>query len=52
MHTRTRECGCLVNNYYMPKHLRTAKHLREMAGRENIEAVSHYQYMLLAHHLS
>ena len=33
------QCGCLVNKYYMPKHLpvRTAKHAREMEGRENIE---------------
>ena len=38
------QCGCLVNKYYMPKHLRTAKHAREMAGRENIVVVSHYQY--------
>ena len=39
------QCGCLVNKYYMPKHLRTAKHLRETEGRENIAVVSHYQYI-------
>ncbi len=39
------QCGCLVNKYYMLKHLRTAKHLREMEGRENI-VVSHYKYAL------
>ena len=38
------QCVCLVNKYYMPKHLRTAKHGREMEGRENIEVVSHYKY--------
>ena len=39
------QCGCLVNKYYMPMHLRTAKHAREMEGRENIEVVSHYKYI-------
>ena len=38
------QCGCLVNKYYMPKHLRTAKHARDMVGPENIEVVSHYKY--------
>jgi hypothetical protein len=49
------QCGCLVNTYYLPKHLRTAKHAqhlrtakhaREMEGRENIEVVSHYNILL------
>ena len=28
----------------MKKHLETAKHEREMVGRENIEVVEHYKY--------
>jgi hypothetical protein len=36
------QCGCIVNKYYMPKHLQTAKHEREMQGRQNIEVVDHY----------
>ncbi len=38
------QCGCIVNKYYMPKHLQTAKHEREMQGRENIEVFDHYKY--------
>ena len=38
------QCGCIVNRYYMKKHLETAKHEREMVGRENIEVVEHYKY--------
>ena len=38
------QCGCLVNKYYMPKHLRTAKHLREMADREHIEVAEAWRY--------
>jgi hypothetical protein len=30
----------------MPKHLQTAKHEREMQGRENNEVVEHYKYKL------
>ena len=43
--TVTCQCGCLVNKYYMEKHLRTAKHQRDIVGRENIEVVSHYKYV-------
>jgi hypothetical protein len=32
------QCGAMVCKYYMPKHLRTAKHERDMVGREHIEA--------------
>jgi hypothetical protein len=28
----------------MSKHLKSAKHEREMVGRENIEVVDHYEY--------
>ena len=41
------QCGAMVCKYYMPKHLRTAKHARDMVGREHIEAVSHYKYVPL-----
>ena len=30
------QCGAIISKYYMPKHLQTAKHIRDMAGRENI----------------
>ena len=39
------QCGAILKVYYMPKHLRTAKHARDMVGRENIEVVSHYKYV-------
>jgi hypothetical protein len=29
--------GAIFSKYYMPKHLQTAKHTRDMTGRENIE---------------
>ena len=28
----------------MPKHLQTAKHEREMQGRDNIEVAEHHRY--------
>jgi hypothetical protein len=31
------ECGAIVNKYYMPKHIQTAKHARDMTDREHIE---------------
>ena len=31
------QCGCIVKKYYMPKHLQTIKHAREMQGRDKIE---------------
>ena len=38
------QCGCIVKKYYMPKHLQTIKHAREMQGRYNIEVVDHHRY--------
>ena len=38
------QCGCIVKKYYVPKHLQTAKHEREMQGRENIEVVKRFIY--------
>jgi hypothetical protein len=35
----------MVCKYYMPKHLRTAKHERDMVGREHIEVVEHLRYI-------
>ena len=39
------QCGAIISNYYMEKHVRTAKNARDIVGRENIEAVSQYQYI-------
>ena len=39
------QCGAMVCKYYMPKHLRTAKHERDMVGREHIEVVEHLRYI-------
>ena len=33
------QCGAIINKYYMQKHLQTAKHERDMVGRENIEVI-------------
>ena len=30
------QCGCIVNKYYIPKHLRTRNHEQNMVGREGI----------------
>ena len=38
------QCGAVVSKYYMQKHLQTAKHERDMVGREHIEVVDHYKY--------
>ncbi len=38
------QCGCIVSKYYMNKHLQTAKHEREMQGRQHIEVVDHHKY--------
>jgi len=38
------QCGAIIYKYYMQKHLQTAKHEREMQGRENIYVVDHYKY--------
>jgi hypothetical protein len=38
------QCGAIINKYYMHKHLQTAKHERDMIGREHIEVVDHYKY--------
>ena len=37
------QCGCIINKYYMSKHLQIAKHEREMRNRVNIEVVDHYK---------
>ena len=39
------QCGAIVKASYTPKHLRTAKHARDMVGCENIEVVSHFKYV-------
>jgi hypothetical protein len=38
------QCGAVLKVYYMPKHLRTAKHARDMIGREHIQIADHYKY--------
>ena len=38
------QCGCTIKKYYMSKHLNTAKHEREIVGREIFEVVDHYRY--------
>jgi hypothetical protein len=38
------QCGAIVCKYYMPKHLRTAKHERDMVGREHIEVAQAWKY--------
>ena len=39
------QCGAMVCKYYMPKHLRTAQHERDMVGREHIEVAKHLRYI-------
>ena len=39
------QCGAIISKYYMPKHLRTAKHARDVVGCEKIEVVAHYKYV-------
>ena len=39
------QCGAVIKASYMGKHLRTAKHARDMVGCENIEVVSHFKYV-------
>ena len=34
----------IISKYYMPKHIQTANHTRDMVGRENIEVVDQYKY--------
>ena len=38
------QCGAVINKYYMPKHIQTAKHARHMVGRENIEVADAWKY--------
>ena len=38
------QCGAVLKYSNMPKHLRTAKHARDMVGREHIEIAEHYKY--------
>ena len=39
------QCGAMVCKYYMPKHLSTAQHERDMVGREHIEVAKHLRYI-------
>ena len=41
------QCGAIVCKYYMPKHLRTAKHERDMVGSEHIEVTQAWTYVYL-----
>ena len=38
------QCGAIINKYYVQKHLQTAKHERDMIGRENIEVAEAWKY--------
>jgi len=38
------QCGAVINKYYIPKHIQTAKHARHMVGRENIEVADAWKY--------
>jgi hypothetical protein len=38
------QCGAIFSKYCMTKHLQTAKHTRDMAGRENIEVADAWKY--------
>ncbi len=40
------QCGCIVKKYYMPKHLQTIRHERNMVGRENIQVAEHHRYKI------
>jgi hypothetical protein len=38
------QCGAIINKYYYRTHIQTAKHERDMVGREHIEVVEHLRY--------
>jgi hypothetical protein len=38
------QCGAIINKYYYRTHIQTAKHAREMIGRENIEVAEAWKY--------
>ena len=38
------QCGTIISKCYMPKHIQTAKHTRDMTGRENIEVADAWKY--------
>ena len=38
------QCGAILSQYYMEKHLRTAKHERDIVGREHIEVAQAWKY--------
>ncbi len=38
------QCGAILHKYYMEKHLRTAKHERDIVGREHIEVAQAWKY--------
>ena len=39
------QCGALINKYYYRTHIQTAKHARDMIGRENIEVAQYVCYI-------
>ena len=39
------KCGLVTSKCYMPIHLRTAKHARDIVGRENIQVAEHLEYI-------
>jgi hypothetical protein len=38
------QCGAIINKYYSRTHIQTAKHARDMIGRENIEVAEAWKY--------
>ena len=38
------QCGCVVNEHDLEKHLKTSTHERQMVGREQIEGVDPYKH--------
>ena len=38
------QCGAIISKYYYRTHVQTAKHARDMAGRENIEVADAWKY--------
>ena len=38
------QCGAIINKYYYRTHIETAKHARDMIGRESIEGAETWKY--------
>jgi hypothetical protein len=38
------QCGAIINKYYYRTHIQTAKHARDMIGRESIEVAEAWKY--------